>query len=50
MAFAIGWFKEDWGRMEAVIQADIGVALMVFGYFLGSSISSKRKDEAKGVQ
>jgi hypothetical protein len=50
MAFAIGWFKDDWGRMEAVIQADIGVALMVFGYFLGSSISSKRKDETRGAQ
>jgi hypothetical protein len=50
MAFAVGWFKEDWGRLEAVIQADIGVALMVFGFFVGSSLSSKRKDEKQGVQ
>jgi muramidase (phage lysozyme) len=50
LAFAIGWFKDDWGRIEAVIQADIGVALMVFGFFVGSSLSSKRKDEARGVQ
>jgi hypothetical protein len=50
MAFAVGWFKEDWGRLEAVIQADIGVALMVFGFFVGSSLSSKRKDERQGVQ
>jgi muramidase (phage lysozyme) len=50
LAFAIGWFKDDWGRIEAVIQADIGVALMAFSFFLGSSISSKRKDEARGSQ
>lgn len=50
LAFAIGWFKDDWSRLEAVIQADIGVALMAFSFFLGSSLSSKRKDEARGVQ
>lgn len=50
IAFAIGWYKEDWGRMEAVTQADIGVALMAFSFFLGSSLSSKRKDEARGAQ
>lgn len=50
LAFAVGWFKEDWSIVSTVIQADIGSALIAFGYFLGSSISSKRKDEMKGAQ
>jgi muramidase (phage lysozyme) len=50
LGFTVGWFKNDWTQMAAIIQADIGVALMVFGFFVGSSLSSKRKDEARGVQ
>lgn len=48
--FAAAVLKDDYSQIAAVIQADIGVGLMAFGFFLGSSLSSKRKDERQGVQ
>ena len=48
--FAAAYLKDDYSQIAAVIQADIGVGLMAFGFFLGSSLSSKRKDEVRGVQ
>lgn len=49
-AFAFAWKSDDFSILADVKQADIGVALIVFGFWLGTSISSKRKDEAKGIQ
>jgi hypothetical protein len=49
-AFAFAWKSDDFSIMSDLKQADIGVAMIVFGFWLGTSISSKRKDEAKGVQ
>ena len=49
-AFAFSWRSEDFTAMADIKQADIGVALIVFGYWLGTSISSKRKDETRAVQ
>jgi hypothetical protein len=49
-AFAFAWKSEDFSVMADLKQADIGVAMIVFGFWLGTSISSKRKDEAKGAQ
>lgn len=50
LSFAAAYIKDDYAQIAAVIQADIGVGLMAFGFFLGSSLSSKRKDEQRGVQ
>lgn len=50
LSFAAAYIKDDYGQIAAVIQADIGVGLMAFGFFLGSSLSSKRKDERLGAQ
>lgn len=49
-AFVVYLRGEDLGPMNTVMQADIGSALIAFGYFLGSSISSKRKDEMRASQ
>lgn len=49
-AFAFAWKADDFSVMADIKQADIGVALIAFGYWLGTSISSKRKDEMKGAQ
>lgn len=50
MSAAAAYILQDASVLADVKQADIGAALIAFGYFLGSSISSKRKDELKGVQ
>lgn len=49
-AFAFAWKSDDFSIMSDIKQADIGVAMIVFGFWLGTSISSKRKDEMKGAQ
>ena len=50
MSAAAAYILHDASVLADVKQADIGAALIAFGYFLGSSISSKRKDEMKGTQ
>lgn len=50
MSAAAAYILQDASVLADVKQADIGAALIAFGYFLGSSISSKRKDEIKGAQ
>jgi muramidase (phage lysozyme) len=49
-AFTFAWKSDDFSVMSDLKQADIGVAMIVFGFWLGTSISSKRKDEIKGAQ
>ena len=50
VSFAFAWRANDFAVMADIKQADIGVALIAFGYWLGTSISSKRKDEIGGRQ
>jgi muramidase (phage lysozyme) len=50
MSAAAAYLLHDASVLADVKQADIGAALIAFGYFLGSSISSKRKDEMKAAQ
>ena len=46
LAAAVFWIKDDSSLVNTVIQADIGTALMALGFWLGTSMSSQRKDSA----